>query len=65
METGGDGTQEDVMCPPCLPDCQVYMRGVDRGDQLVGYYNLGKRSKWWKRVLYYIVEVAALNACSQ
>ena len=59
----GDGTQEDVMCPPCLPDYQAYMRGVDRGDQLVGYYNLGRRSKkWWKRVLYYIVEVAALNA---
>ena len=51
------------MCPPCLPDYQAYMRGVDRGDQLVGYYNLGRRSKkWWKRVLYYIIEVAALNA---
>jgi len=59
----GDGTQEDVMCPPCLPDYQAYMRGVDRGDQLIGYYNLGRRStKWWKRVFYYIVEVAALNA---
>ena len=59
----GDGPQEDVMCPPCLPDYQAYMRGVDRGDQLAGYYNLGRRArKWWKRVLYYTVEVAALNA---
>ena len=31
----GDGTEEDVMYPPCLPDYQAYMRGVDRGDQLV------------------------------
>ena len=39
------------------------MRGVDRGDQLIGYYNIGRRSrKWWKRVFGYVVEVAALNA---
>jgi len=45
-----DGTQEEVNCPPCLPDYQAYMRGVDRGDQIIGYYNLGRRStKWWKR----------------
>ena len=44
----GDGTQEDVMCPPCFPDYQAYTRGVDRGDELVGYYNLERRSrKWW------------------
>ncbi len=29
-----DGTQVDNPCPPCLPDYQKYMRGVDRGDQL-------------------------------
>ena len=57
------GSLEDVMCPPCLPDYQQYMRGVDRGDQLIGYYNIGRRSrKWWKRVFSYLVEVAALNA---
>ena len=51
------------MCPPCLPDYQAYMRGVGRGDQLIGYHNVGRRSKkWWKRVFYYVVQVAALNA---
>lgn len=61
---GEDGTREDVECPPCLPDYQTYMRGVDRGDQLMCYYNIGRRStKWWKRVFSYIVEVCALNAC--
>ena len=57
------GTREDVECPPCLPDYQAYMRGVDRADQLIHYYNIGRRSiKWWKRVFTYIVEAAALNA---
>ena len=31
--------------PPCLPDYQSYLRGVDRVDQMRGYYNLGRRSK--------------------
>ena len=57
------GTREDVECPPCLPDYQAYMRGVDRGDQLIQYYNVGRRSvKWWKRVFSYMIEVSALNA---
>ena len=58
-----DGTRVRVACPPCLPDYQAYMRGVDRADQMIGYYNLGRRSlKWWKRVFFYLIEVAALNA---
>ena len=35
-----DGTQEDVECPPLLPDYQAFMRGVDRSDQLIGLYNV-------------------------
>ena len=58
-----DGRSTDVPCPPLLPDYQQYMRGVDRGDQLIGYYNIGRRSKkWWKKVFSYIIECALLNA---
>ena len=58
-----DGTQEDVSCPTLLPDYQAYMRGVDRGDQLQTYYNVGRRSrKWWKRIFFYLLECAILNA---
>ena len=47
-----DGTLVDVECPPLLPDYQAFMRGVDRSDQYLGLYNVGRRSrKWWKRVL--------------
>ena len=59
----GKVTREEVTCPPLLPDYQALMRGVDRRDQLIGYYNLSRRSrKWWKRVFGYMIEVAALNA---
>ena len=58
-----DGTQEAVVCPPLLVDYQKFMRGVDRGDQLIGCYNIGRRSKkWWKRVFAHIIECAILNA---
>ena len=58
-----DGTSTNVPCPPLLPDYQQYMRGVDRGDQLIGYYNIGRRSKkWWKKVFSYIIECALMNA---
>ena len=40
-----DGSIIDVPCPPLLPDYQKYMRGVNRGDQLIGCYNMGRRSK--------------------
>ena len=48
-----DGTRRNVSCPPLLPDYQSFMRGIDRGDQLMGYYNVGRRSrKWWNRVFF-------------
>ncbi len=50
-----------VTCPPCLPDYQTYMRGVDRGDQLMGYYRIGRSRKWWKRGYWYILDVVALK----
>ena len=58
-----DGSTIDVPCPPLLPNYQQYMRGVDRGDQLIGCYNIGRRSKkWWKRVFAHLIECALLNA---
>ena len=57
------GAQEDKPCPPCLPDYQCFMRGVDRNDQMQQYYNLGRRSiKWWKRFFYFLVESTILNS---
>ena len=58
-----DGSIVDVPSPPLLPDYQKCMRGVDRGDQLISCYNMGRRSKkWWKRVFLYLIECSLLNA---
>ena len=44
-----DGSVTGISCPPLLPDYQQNMRGIDQGDQLIGFYNVGRRSKkWWK-----------------
>ena len=51
--TARDGSEEEISCPPCLPDYQEFMRGVDLSDQRISYYNVGRRSKkWWKRVFH-------------
>ena len=58
-----DGSRIDIPCPPLLPDYQAFMRGVDRSDQMIGFYNIGRRSKkWWKRAFSHIIECAILNA---
>ena len=33
-----DGSQVPVRCPPLLVDYQKFMRGVDRGDQMISLY---------------------------
>ena len=42
-----DGSLRNVECPPLLPDYQalLYERDRLRRDQLMGYYNVGRRSK--------------------
>ena len=58
-----NGSRIDIPCPPLLPDYQAFMRGVDRSDQMIGFYNIGRRSKkWWKRAFSHIIECAILNA---
>lgn len=53
----------DVQCPPCLFDYVAYMRGVDRGDQMVALYrNFPHGKKAWRRILYYLIEVCVLNS---
>ena len=33
------------------------MRGIDRGDQLESYYNVGRKSKkWWRRIFFYCID---------
>jgi len=61
--TNPDGSSSDVPCPPLLPDYQQYMQGVDRSDKHIGYYNVGRISrKWWKMVFAHLIVCALCNA---
>jgi hypothetical protein len=52
-----NGSMVEVSHPPLLDDYVAYMRGVDRGDQLISLYNIGRRSnKWWKKAFYHILD---------
>ena len=58
-----DGTRVNVACPSCLVDYLAYMRGVDRGDKLEDYYNIGRlTTRWWKKVFAYVIECCLLNS---
>lgn len=58
-----DGTQLPYSCPQCIPLYNKFMRGVDRGDQLRGYYSFRtKCRKLYKYIFWFAMDVAITNA---
>lgn len=58
-----DGTRNSVMCPLPVAHYNKIMGGVDRFDQLRERYAIGRRSaKWWHRILYWLIDLAIVNA---
>ena len=56
-------TGELVRKPRIVYQYNKYMGGVDRVDQMLSYFPLRmKTMKWWKRVWFYVINVALLNA---
>ena len=38
--------------------------GVDKSDQMIGYYNcLRSTWKYWKMLLFHMLDIAAMNSC--
>ena len=52
MRREADGSRVEFQCPPLLPACQAYMRGIDCGDQMIVFYNTGHCSKKISRQFY-------------
>lgn len=49
--------------PTVIADYNKYMLGVDKLDQLTSYYSfLHKSVKWWRKVFFWILEVAVVNS---
>ena len=46
-----------------IVDYNKHMLGVDKLDQMMSYYSfLHKTIKWWRKVFFWILEVATVNA---
>ena len=58
-----DGTRIPVPCPESIITYNRYIGGVDRGDQLRGYYNCRVKSrKFYKYTFYFLFDVSITNA---
>ena len=58
-----DGTRISVPCPEAITTYNQNMGGVDRGDQLRGYYNCKVKSrKFYKYIFYFLLDVSITNA---
>lgn len=56
-------TRQKIIKPNALIDYNKYMKGVDRADQYLSYYNiLRKTTKWTKRVAMYMINCALFNS---
>jgi hypothetical protein len=54
----------DVVIPKVINEYNLNMNGCDRADQLVSYYGMHERKtmKWWKKLFYWSLEIAQVNA---
>ncbi|XP_054737971.1 piggyBac transposable element-derived protein 3-like [Anastrepha obliqua] len=57
-----DGTEAEFPCPDIVKTYRAIMGGVDLADQMSGLYDINRKSnKWWKKVIYCGMMVAAVN----
>lgn len=57
------GTQQEVQKPFVVNHYNHSMNGVDRADQYTVYYSfIRKARKWWRKLFFWLLEVAAVNS---
>ena len=63
QRTQKDGTRASVQCPEAIQKYNRYVGGVDKGDQLRGYYCVRlKCQKYYKYVFWFAFDTAITNA---
>ncbi len=56
--------QRQCQKPNCIELYTKYMRGVDMADQQMWYSMFTHKSlKWWKKILFALIEVSFVNTC--
>ena len=55
------GGIEEIEKPTMVEKYNMYMGGVDKGDQLMSYYGFSHRTvKWWRRAFFHLFEKSSL-----
>ena len=49
--------------PTMIDEYNHYMGGVDKLHQLISKYLFIKKSKWWKKVFFRLLEISVISAC--
>jgi len=63
QEGSEPGMKEEVIIPKSIYDYNIFMRGVDRFDQLSSNYYPDLRSKrWYVKVFFHFLEVGIINS---
>ena len=58
-----NGSRSDVPCPEAIRLYNTFMAGVDKNDQLRGYYSVRTKStKCYKYIFWFMFDVAIVNA---
>ena len=58
-----DGSSQMIPCPPSIVAYNRYMAGVDKADQLRGYYKVRSKSrKFYKYLFWFLFDSASVNA---
>ncbi|PNF23441.1 hypothetical protein B7P43_G09117 [Cryptotermes secundus] len=54
---------EKICRPEVIGDYNKHMRGVDRADQMLHYYPCSRKTvKWTKKLVFFLLQMAALNS---
>ena len=49
--------------PNTIKKYTQYMKGVDKSNQLISYYEINRKTyKWWKRIFYHLIDVSIVNS---
>ncbi|KAH8038475.1 hypothetical protein HPB51_001648 [Rhipicephalus microplus] len=63
VQSGNTWTEVSVPKPLLIDEYNTGMLGVDKSDQMIGYYNVLMRSvRWWKTLFFHCIDIACVNS---